>query len=309
MRIVSLVPGATEVIAILGHADDLVGISHECDYPPTIRHAPVLVQARVAANDASSAEIDRMVREAVAARADLYALDHARFRAARPDLVIAQELCDVCAITPDGVQAALRACSTPPRLLTLHPARFEDVLQDLDRIGQEIGEAPAATALATALRDRLSAVQASVASCRRPSVVCLEWLDPPFIAGHWVPEMIAHAGGTDVLGEAGAKSRPAAWADIAAASPEVVVLAPCGFSIDRTLQELPAIVARPEWTRVPAVLNDRVFVVDAAAYFSRPGPRLVDGVEILAQLLHPQIFGDALPQAATRVSHTPHTTH
>jgi iron complex transport system substrate-binding protein len=301
MRIVSLVPGATEIIATLGHADELVGISHECDYPPTIRHAPVLVRARLAADQASSVEIDRKVREAAAARTDLYALDHEGFRRARPDLVIAQELCDVCAITPDGVQTALRAFSTPPRLLTLHAATLDEVLQDLERIGREIGEASAAGALATALRDRLSAVEARVASQRRPSVVCLEWLDPPFVAGHWVPEMIARAGGTDVLGKAGAKSRPVEWADIVAASPDVLILAPCGFPIDRTLREVPAIATHLEWARLPAVSNDRVFVVDAPAYFSRPGPRLADGVEILARLLHPAVFGAAPPSGAARV--------
>jgi iron complex transport system substrate-binding protein len=300
MRIVSLVPGATEVIAALGHADELVGISHECDSPPSLHHVPVLVQAQIS-RDASSAEIDRMVHEAIGAGTDLYALDAERFAQARPELVIAQELCDVCAVTPDGLQAALRALPSPPRLLTLRPATLQDVLADLERIGQELGEASAAAALAASLRGRLTAVAARVASQPRPSVVCLEWLDPLFVSGHWVPEMITLAGGTDMLGKAGAKSRQVEWAEVLAASPEVLVLAPCGFQVHRTLRELPAIADRLASARLPAVRNDRVFAVDASAYFSRPGPRLVDGVEILAHLFHPEVFGAQLPQASARV--------
>jgi iron complex transport system substrate-binding protein len=301
MRIVSLVPGATEVIATLGLADQLVGISHECDYPVEIRHVPMLIQARLAAEAATSAEIDRQVQEASSAGTDLYILDAEALAHARPELIITQELCHVCAITPDQVRDALRQLSPPPLLLSLQPSTLAEVLEDIERIGVAVGQGAAAAALASALRQRLASVAAGVSERARLAVACLEWLDPPYIAGHWVPEMIAYAGATDVLGRAGVKSRRAGWEEIVVASPEMLILAPCGFAIERTLREMPTVVGRPEWDALPAVRQDRVFAVDAAAYFSRPGPRLVEGVEILARLLHPEVFGTGLPRGAAQV--------
>jgi iron complex transport system substrate-binding protein len=306
MRICSLLPGATEVVAALGLGDQLVGISHECDYPPEIRDKPIMVRARVDAECASH-EIDRKVRAAVESGDDLYVLDEARLVEARPDLVITQELCDVCAITPPRVRSALDALPRPPRLLSLNPGTLEDMLRDIERIGVAVNEPVRAQDLASSLRRRLQCLHERVAGVTTtPNVVCLEWLDPFYVAGHWVPEMIALAGGQDALGKAAQPSSRITWTELAAAAPDVLILAPCGFSIPRTLRELPLLFAQPQWTSLPAVQTGRVFVVDASAYTSRPGPRLVEGAEVFARIFHPNVFEATLPPGVEHIR-LPHT--
>jgi len=296
MRICSLLPGATEVVAALGLDDDLVGISHECDYPPAVRRKPVMVKAVIDSERADSREIDRQVRETLAAGTRLYTLDEPLFTQARPELVITQNLCQVCAVTPSQLERAIQKLSSAPRLLTLNPTSLTDVLQDVERIGTATGQADKGTTFAAALRDRLQRLRERVSAApHRPTVVCLEWLDPLYIGGHWVPEMVAWAGGHDALGSPGIPSTQVTWEQVAAARPEILILMPCGFSVERALRELrtqPPQTRWPHWETLPAVRTGQVYVVDALSYFSRPGPRLVDGVAILAALLHPTLFSD-----------------
>ncbi|MDE3036063.1 MAG: cobalamin-binding protein [Nitrospirota bacterium] len=296
MRICSLLPGATEVVAALGLADEVVGVSHECDYPPAMRHKPVLVTPAIDAEQASSGEIDRQVRETLAAGNRLYALDERRFAQAQPDLVITQDLCQVCAVTPDQLGRALQQLPKQPRLLTLNPTSLADVIADVERIGSAAGPKDKGAAFAASLRARLQAIRERVAaSTHKPTVVCLEWFDPLYLGGHWVPEMVDWAGGKDLLGTGGAPSGIVTWEQVRTARPDVLIMMPCGFSVARAQRELAAINPRARWAgweSLPAVQQNRVFLVDAAAYFSRPGPRLLDGVAILAALLHPELFPD-----------------
>ncbi|HRC45424.1 MAG TPA: cobalamin-binding protein [Nitrospira sp.] len=308
MRICSLVPGATEVVAALGCQDNLIGISHECDFPPSLAQIPVMVRPRIESRRLSSAEIDQQVGALLAAEAGLYELDETRFLAARPDLIIAQALCDVCAITPSQLERVVLALSPPPRLLTLSPGRLDDILRDIETIGTAIGREEAGTQLSAALRDRLDIVRATVdAQATRPRVACLEWLSPLYTAGHWVPDMVAAAGGIDVLAQAGAASRTMDWDTLAASEPDVIVLMPCGFTVPRTRAELASMTEHPQWQHLPAVQRGEVYLVDALSYFSRPGPRLIDGVEQLAAILHPASYGRHLPASVERLEGQ--TTH
>lgn len=295
MRICSLLPGATEVVAALGLADRLVGISHECDFPLEVRKAAVLVRATVESDHLTSPEIDHRVKETLKAGEPLYQLDEASLREARPDLVITQDLCQVCAVTPEGLQRAMASLPQPPQLLVLNPTSLDDVLADIERIGIATDRGPEARAYAQALRTHLQSIEACVKTvASRPRVLCLEWLGPFYIAGHWVPQMVALAGGVDPLGAPDAPSRTATWDDLVAAAPDILVLMPCGFSADRTVHEVARLALPSEhaWQDLPAVREGRVYAVDASSYFSRPGPRLVDGVAILASLCHPSLFGE-----------------
>lgn len=286
MNICSLVPGATEVVAALGLADRLVGISHECDHPSSIRHAAILIKPMIDDAVRSSRDIDRQVKTAIAEKRPLYRLDERAFRAARPDVILTQDLCHVCAVTPDQLGSAIQALPNRPRVVTLNPKTIEDVVRDVERIAEAVEALPSGRQMARSLRNRLDAVRTRTAKTTpRPRVACLEWLDPLYVAGHWVPEMVRLAGGQDVLGQAGRPSHEITWEEVEAAKPDLLLVMPCGYSIDRTMREL----AKPEptsieWARALARWP-KTFVVDAAAYFSRPGPRLVDGVEWLADLL------------------------
>lgn len=305
MKICSLLPGATEVVAALGAAEDLVGITHECDYPPEVRTRPVLVRPTIDADRRSSPEIDREVKDAAATAAELYSLDVPLFSRLAPDLVITQDLCHVCAITPNQLQQAVATLPRPPRILSLNPAGLDDVIADVERIGEAIGRTEEARAYAGRLRARLASVRERAAtSARRPRVACIEWLDPLYVGGHWVPEMVGIAGGLDALASPGAPSRRVEWEEVLAAAPDVLVLMPCSFTIERTLREIDRITGRPGWADLPAVKAGRVFVVDSSGYFSRPSPRLVDGVDVLAALLHPDRFGP-LPACARRLGPEP----
>jgi iron complex transport system substrate-binding protein len=290
MRICSLLPGATEVVAALGLRDQLVGISHECDYPPGLS-APVIVEPAIRSEDAlTSDEIDRRVRDAVQQGDRLYKLSESALVAARPDLIILQDLCDVCAVVPSQLEEALLSLTPRPRVLKLHPRTLEDVFADILRIGCEVARGPEAKRLVDNLRQTVAAVRHRVASSLiRPRVACLEWLSPLYIAGHWVPDMVDIAGGTAVLTESGAPSRRITWDELTAASAEVIIVLPCGFSKERAGAEWERVAAEPEWRDFPAVRQGHVHVVDALAYFSRPGPRLVEGVSQLSACFHPTL--------------------
>jgi iron complex transport system substrate-binding protein len=275
-------------VAALGRADDLVGISHECDYPPGLS-APVLVEPVIRSDSLSSEEIDRQVRAAAVQNHSLYRLSESALAAVRPDLVILQDLCDVCAVTPTQVDRILSTLTPRPRVLKLHPLRLTDTLDDILRIGSAIERDAEAAQLTSRLQQALHGICHRAGSESRPRVACLEWLDPLYIAGHWVPDMVELAGGIAVLTEAGAPSRRITWDELTAAAPDVLVIMPCGFPRERACAEFTRISAEPQWGAVPAVQSGRVLVVDALSYFSRPGPRLVDGVLQLAAFLYPDL--------------------
>jgi iron complex transport system substrate-binding protein len=288
MRICSLLPSATEVIALLGLSDELVGISHECDYPPSVRSVPIMVEPMIPPHGLASADIDQQVRQLVTSGQRLYRLKDHLLRQARPDLVLSQDLCHVCAVTPDQLQDAL--CSLPhqPTVLTLNPSTVHDVIDDVVRIGNAAGRSAEGHRLAAHLRERLEAVRARVQNIsRRPRVVCIEWLSPLYVAGHWVPEMVQLAGGQDVLAQPGSPSRVVTWDEVLAAAPDVLILMPCGFSVERTQTELFKLMQQPDHWRLSPALAEHTYLVDASSYFSRPGPRLIDGIELLAAILHP----------------------
>ena len=288
MRICSLLPSATDVIALLGLSDELVGISHECDSPPSVTTVPIMVEPIIPPHGLSSDDIDRQVRQRVASGQRLYRLNEPLLRHAQPDLIVSQDLCHVCAVTPAQLHDALRSLPRQPTVLTLHPGTVHDVIDDVVRIGDAAGRSAEGHRLAAHLRDRLEALRTRLQGiAHRPRVVCLEWLSPLYVAGHWVPEMVQRAGGQDVLSHPGSPSRVVTWEEVQAATPDVLIVMPCGFSVERAHTELRQLRQHPGPWRLPPDLAQHTFVVDAASYFSRPGPRLIDGIELLAAILHP----------------------
>ncbi|HEV8059179.1 MAG TPA: cobalamin-binding protein [Gemmataceae bacterium] len=289
MRIVSLLPSATEIICSLGLNDQLVGVTHECDYPPFVVDLPKVTQTLIP-HDASSAQIDLLVRERLQTQKALYSLDMPTLEKLRPDLIVTQALCDVCAVAEEEVRAA--ACSLPglPRVINLEPTTWAGVLQSIEQVGAATDCQAGAARTVAALEERVAAVDnRSAVLTPRPRVVLLEWIDPPFCCGHWSPELVAFAGGDECLGRVGIPSRTVSWDELRAAKPEVMVIACCGFDVARTRKDLPLLAAAPGWSELPCTKRGQVYVVNGSAYFSRPGPRLVDSLEILAHLLHPEI--------------------
>jgi iron complex transport system substrate-binding protein len=286
MRIISLVPNGTEILFALGAGDSVVGVSHECDYPPAARTRPILTGSALSAG-MSAAEVDAAVAAQVASGASLYTLDEARIADLAPDVIVTQQLCPVCAVSTAQVDGAVRPLPRCPEVLSLDPRTLADVLADIRRVGALTGREAAAEALLGELDRRLAAVRAAVAGRPRPRVLALEWLDPPFAGGHWVPEMIALAGGTDAVAAPGDHSARLTWEQVAAADPDVIVAMPCGFDEAGAGEQLATIAGRPEWRALRAVREGQVHPVDANGCFSRPGPRLVDGIERLAAIFHP----------------------
>jgi iron complex transport system substrate-binding protein len=291
MRICSLLPGATEIACALGLADEIVGVSHECDFPAAARSKPVMVRSRIDPTMIDSGEIDRQVVDLLRSKQSLYALDEKLFRDSEPDIILTQGLCDVCALDYNDVVQAARSLPRDPRIISLNPHCLADILNNVLRIGEATHRSRQAESLAQELRVRIEAVRDLTArSASQPRVACLEWFDPLYIAGHWVPEMVQIAGGNDILGTAGAPSVKIEWDAVIACRPGVLILMPCGFDLDRTVQESSSLKNRAGWQSLPAVREGRVFAVSGTDYFSRPGPRLIDGLEILSQLLHPELF-------------------
>lgn len=299
LRIACLLPSATEIVCALGLADQVVGISHECDFPPAIAGRPVLTEPKIDPRGTSMA-IDAAVRALVADGLSVYRIREAVLRAARPDLIVTQDQCEVCAVSFTEVAAAARALlETPAAIVSLRPSRLDDVLDDIARVAAAAGVPAAGARLVADSRARLEALRTRVAPARsRPRVACLEWLDPLMIAGNWVPELIALGGGTAVLGTAGAPSATIGWDALLAAAPDVVILMPCGFPLAQTRRELPALTARPQWQALPAVRHGRAYVVDGNAYLNRPGPRLIDSAELLAGLIQPGFCASLMPEGA-----------
>lgn len=289
MRIVSLLPSATEMICTLGLEDRLVGVTHECDFPAFVQGLPKVTRTLIPM-DAPSADIDRLVRERLQTDRALYTLDLPVLQGLRPDLIVTQALCDVCAVAEEEVRAA--ACMLPggPQVINLEPQTLSQVFAAIRQVAKAAGVDRDADEVVGELTARVGAVVARTAGLRyRPRVALLEWLDPPFSCGHWSPELVRLAGGVEGLGREGMPSRTLRWDEVLAWQPEVVFIACCGFSVERTLCDLPALQFVPGWQDVPAVRSGRVSVTNGSHYFSRPGPRLVDSLEILAHTLHPDV--------------------
>ena len=265
----------------LGLGDSVVAVTHECDWPPQAAALPHLTRTVVPAG-LDAAEIDRTVRETVASGRPLYELDAERLAGQRPDLIVTQAVCDVCAVSYDDVVAVAATLPGSPRVLSLDPMTLGEVLADMERLGAAAGAPDRGHALRAQAERRIEAVRSAVAETPHPRVAALEWLDPPFVAGHWVPQMIEIAGGHDVLGRGGERSRTASWEEIAAEAPDIVIAMPCGYDAPRSAEE-----ARAYAAELSALGARRVVAVDASAYFSRPGPRLVTGIELLAHIMHP----------------------
>jgi len=296
MRIVSLLPSATEMICALGLGDRLVGVTHECDFPAFVRGLPKVTRTLVP-TEATSAEIDRLVRERLRTKGALYALDLPALERLRPDLIVTQALCGVCAVAEEEVRAA--ACTLPgnPRVVNLEPQTLSEVFGAIRQVAEAAGVGEAGASLRRegerivgGLAARVEAVVARAAGMRhKPRVALLEWLDPPFSCGHWSPELVRLAGGVEGLGQEGKASRPLRWEEVMTWQPEVVLVACCGFGVERTLEDIPPLQSVPGWRELPAVRHGRVCVTDGSQYFSRPGPRLVDSLEILAHALDPEV--------------------
>jgi iron complex transport system substrate-binding protein len=287
VHICSLLPSATEILFALGLGDSVVGVTHECDFPPEAAKKPPLIRPRVDPQ-ALPAVIDRQVTELVSRGESIYSVDAELLASLAPDLIITQDLCHVCAASPDDLATALAPFSKRPKILSLAPHSLADVWDNIRKIGEATGRRRDAQGLAITLQQKVAAIEMRVANAPRPRVLCLEWMDPFYIAGHWVPEMVVKAGGEDVLGRAGEASFRATAEQVAETGAEIIIVMPCGYSSRRAAAEFSFKELPSSWDKLPAIRDRRVFAVDANSYFSRPGPRLSDGVELLAHLFHPQ---------------------
>ncbi|MEE9285879.1 MAG: cobalamin-binding protein [Dehalococcoidia bacterium] len=301
MRICSLLPSATEIVFALDLGDRLVGVTHECDYPEGVERLPTVTRSVVDHTGSSSSEIHTHVAESLHSGSSIYALDQELLARLDPELILTQELCDVCAVSYDEVRKAVRVLPGQRRVLSLEPMDLGGILEAIRQVGELAGVPGRAGEVVRDLRRRIERVGSTAAGVPdRPRVFAMEWLDPPFMGGHWVPEMVRLAGGTDGLGRQGHPSRRIEWEEIAAYDPEVVVLMPCGYSLARTLGDLRQVSFPAEWHGLSAVRSGRVYAVNGSAYFNRPGPRIVDGLEILAEILHPERFPREKPPDAWR---------
>jgi iron complex transport system substrate-binding protein len=291
VRIVSLVPSATELLFALGAGDEVIAVTHECDYPPAAVELPPVTRD-VVGPGLSSAEIDAAVRERTERGESIYELDDERLRTLGPDLIVTQALCAVCAVSFDDVRAIAQRIESRPRVVSLDPSTLGEVLEDVRRLGSVIGREAEAEALLRDAAARIDRVRLAVRAAPRPRVAALEWLDPVYVAGHWTPQLIDYAGGEDVLGRPGERSDRRTWDEVAAVAPDVVVVMPCGYDAPRAREE-----AETYRHRLEALGAEQVVAVDAAAYFSRPGPRLIDGLELLAGILHPDRLPGGSPEA------------
>ena len=283
MKICSLLPSATEILFLLGLGDKIVAVTHECDYPPDAASKLTITQNVIDHERLTSAQIDHHVASNIGRHGSIYNLNEDLLQALQPDLIITQELCDVCAVSYKQVQQAAKVLEGRTKLVSLEPTTLGEVFDNILLVGELTDRQDAARETVRELRNRLDRVKERVRGLRRPKIYAMEWLDPPFTAGHWVPEMVEIAGGDEVLGKAAAKSERIAPQRVLETSPEIIVLMPCGFSLERTIEEYKRTTFLPGW-------SGQVYAVDGSSYFNRPGPRLVDGVEILAKIFHPNVY-------------------
>lgn len=297
-RICSLLPSATEIVFALGLGDRLVAVTHECDFPPEASRRPVMTRSTLDHGTRGSREIHNHIAGALHAGSSIYALDQALLERLDPDLVLTQELCDVCAVSFDDVERAVRRLRGQRTVLSLEPTSLEGILETIVQVGDATGTRRRAATVVADLRVRIDEIAAATRDVPRPRVFAMEWLDPPFTAGHWVPEMVRLAGGRDELGREGLPSSRVTWDRIAAVDPEIVVLMPCGFTLERTLDEAGRVTLPEAWRGLSAVRSGQVYAVNGSAYFNRPGPRVVDGLRILAEIIHPERLPRRMPADA-----------
>jgi iron complex transport system substrate-binding protein len=289
-RIVSFLPSATEMACALGLGDRLMGITHECDYPPEIQGKPIVVRSVLPTERMSQAEIDAAVSERLRKGLSLYQVDEELMREIGPDLILTQNLCQVCAPSGNEVSHLLKSLPSNPQALWLTPQSLEQIFENLRELGQATGRSQQAETLIGQGRARLETIAATTREVPRPRVFCMEWIDPVYCSGHWVPEMVRIAGGRDELAREGAYSVRIPWGDVLHWAPEVLVVMPCGLDLQKALAEAQQLLRYPGWSELPAVRADRVYAVNANSYFARPGPRVVDGAELLAHIIHPDLF-------------------
>jgi len=302
MRIVSLLPSTTEIVCALGLESELVGITHECDYPATIGDKPRLTKSRISHETMTSVEIDHAVRSQLDGHGSIYDLDDVRLRELEPDLILTQELCEVCAVSYKTVRQAARAFESNVKVVSLEPNTIDDIFANIRMVAELTQRTSQADTLIDDLSARLERVREKTSTLtNRPRTLMLEWLEPPFAPGHWVPEQVAIAGGDHAFGKAGKPSVTTTAEEIRDYAPEVIVLIPCGYYKEDILRQLPQARLPEGWNDLPASKSNQIWATDATSYFSRPGPRVVDGVEILARILHPEIFGSPTKDEAVRV--------
>ena len=300
-QIVSFLPSATEMACALGLADQLVGITHECDYPPEIAGKPVVVRNALPIEKMSQPQVDEAVAQRMRNGLSLYEVDEKLLQELAPDLILTQNLCQVCAPSGNEVSQAVNLLPRKPQILWLTPTSLEEIFANVRELGEATGRAKEAEELIATGRARLEQVAVITRDLlSRPRVCCLEWLDPIYCSGHWVPEMVSIAGGVDALAREGKDSVRISWNDVLEWAPEVLIITPCGFNLDQVVEQAPQLASRSGWSNLPAVREGRVYAVDANSYFARPGPRVVDGTELLAHLIHPQLFPWNGPATAYR---------
>ena len=298
-RIISFLPAATEMVYALGLGDLLVGVSHECDFPAAAKSKPVVVKPALPLETMSLREIDVAVAKRIGSGQSLYEVDENLLRELKPDMILTQNLCQVCGPSGNEITVALKLLQPKPEIVWMTPHSLEDIFQNIRELGAVTERVAEAEALVCSLRQRLEKVSSLTRNVvRRPRIFCLEWVDPCYCCGHWVPEMVEFAGAEDALGRKGTDSVRMAWTDIVAWAPEILIVAPCGFNTEQAVAQAKMLLRQPGWSKIPAVRNNKVFAVNANAYFARPGPRVVDGVELLAHLVHPEICEWAGPAEA-----------
>lgn len=290
-RIVSLIPSATEIVCALGFQEKLVARSHECNFPAGVERLPVCTEPTFNP-EGTSAEIDRRVKSILEQALSVYRVNADVLKQARPDVIVTQSQCEVCAVSMREVEQAARDyLNVQPLIVSLAPNALDDVFADIQRVADALGAAGTGAQVVARLRQRIDAIAARTRRLTsRPTVACIEWIEPLMSAGNWMPELVEIAGGVNLFGEAGKHSPWMKWEELAAKNPDVILLAPCGFNVERSLKELPALQRAPQWASLRAVREGRAYVADGSQYFNRPGPRIVESAEILAEMLHPELF-------------------
>ena len=300
-RIVSFLPSATEMAFALGLGSQLVGVTHECDYPAEVLGKPIVVRSVLPIQNMTQAEIDAAVAQRMRSGLSLYQVDEALLQKLAPDLILTQNLCQVCAPSGSEVSEVLKALTKQPEIIWLSPQSLKEIAANLQQLGEATDHIEAAEELIATGRAKLEKIAATTRTLKyRPRVFCIEWLDPIYCSGHWLPEMVEIAGGVDDLARKGADSVRIPWSDVVQWAPEILIVTPCGFKLEKVVEQVPQLMNYPGWFNLPAVRNGKVYAVDANSYFARPGPRVVEGTALLAHLFHPDLFAWEGPSSAFR---------
>ena len=296
MRICSFLPSTTEIVYELGLGDNLVGVTHECDYPPEAKDKKTVIMSFLDHKKLSSKEIDDLVSKNAAEGKSTYLVDKDILKEVNPEIILTQKLCEVCAVSGNQVMEAVEILGHSPEIISLEPTTISEILDTIITIGEATGTKERAREITDKLKARVERIKSLLEDEKdRPRVFCLEWLDPPYVGGHWVPEMVEMAGGDNGIGKPGEPSFKVTWEEIVDFAPQMLFIMPCGFDIEKTLNELDAASSKDEWFSLPATTRGQIYLVDANSYFSRPGPRIVDGLEILARAIHPEVIKGYAP--------------